>query len=190
MKKVLAALMVIALLAAFSLTAFAARSLTDDENRLVDALRGKELLGQKVTQADITAFENYLMGTEKALTAEEVDTIIAKIDEVIALIEGSGAKTADELTKEIKAEALGIVESALAIAGLSVSIESNANKSKVMITDKAGNLIIDREVIKKTGYELSASHVILISSIVLAAVSAMFVLARSRRIRTLFADIT
>ena len=183
MKKVFVAMMVIVLLVAFSVTAFAARSLTDDENRLVDSLRGKELLGQQVTQADITAFENYLMGTDAPLSVADVDSIIASIDEVIAIVESTGARTADGLTRAVKDQVLQIAESALSLAGLSISITSDAKSSSIVITDGAGNPVIDRNVIKKTGSVLSVSQIILIASIVIAAAVSVSVLARSRRYR-------
>ena len=186
MKKLFVALMVIVMLVAFSVTAFAARSLSADEVRLVDALRGKEILGEKVEQADITAFENYLMGLDEPLSAAAVDSIIGSIDEVIAIIEATGAKTVDGLSKAVKDQVLNIAKSALALAGLSISITSDAKTSKIVITDNAGNPVIDRVVIKNTGFA-NFSQIVLISSIVIAAAAATFVLARSRRNKTVFA---
>lgn len=155
MKKFVSLLIFAALLLSLSVTVFAARKITDEEKALLANMKGKEILGYKISGSEISSLENFLMGTDRPLTQADIDNIMANMDQIINIILQSGATDLKNLPKDVIDKIMKIANSAASTAGLSVSLSSSSDlASAVTITSRDGSrpVIAPKEkIIKATG---------------------------------------
>lgn len=184
MKKIVSILMTVALLFSLSVTVFSARKITDEEKAMLADMKGKEVLGRKISASDIAALENFLMGADRPLTQKDIDTILENIDQVINIILTSGATDLKNLPADVMNKIMKILDSTVSIADLAVSISPAANggSTSVTITDKAGApvIITKEKIIKATGspYEPEQNRYL---PIILMFITALFGLAFTAR---------
>ncbi|MCL2096491.1 MAG: hypothetical protein FWH10_06260 [Oscillospiraceae bacterium] len=118
---------------------FAARSLNGEEKRLIAEISSKELFGRAASAGDIVAFENYLMSTSEPLTAREVDSMLAEIDELVKIIADSGAKSLNDIPQSVINRAISITNSAASVAGLSVGATVNTAAVAAALSGSGSN---------------------------------------------------
>ena len=109
------------------------------ESELLDYL-SKEftVAGEKVSisEADKVKIERYLNDNE--VTAEQADSIIAKVDEVIAIMDEAGETDLTKLSQADKNKIISIANSAAEELGLTLSYDAS---SKTLSVYKNGKLV-------------------------------------------------
>ena len=125
-----------------------------------------------ISESDKVKIERYL--NENEVTAEQADSIIAKADEAVAVLQSAGETDITKLSREDKDKLIGIANSAASELGLSISYDAS---SKTLSVYKDGQLIESTSI--KSGSELvqtgSANYVlyaiIAVAVIAIAAVA-------------------
>ena len=90
----------------------------------------------RIRASDKRKIERYL--NENEVTAEQADSIIAKVDEAIAVLEAAGETDLTKLSQEDKSKLVDIANSAASVLGLSVSYDAS---TKTISIYKDGELI-------------------------------------------------
>ncbi len=146
------------------------------ESELLDYL-SKEftVAGEKVSisEADKVKIERYLNDNE--VTAEQADSIIAKVDEVIAIMDEAGETDLTKLSQADKNKIISIANSAAEELGLTLSYDAS---SKTLSVYKDGKLIesssiVSNDELVQTG---SANYVyVAILAVAVIAIAAVVV---------------
>ena len=146
------------------------------ESELLDYL-SKEftVAGEKVSisEADKVKIERYLNDNE--VTAEQADSIIAKVNEVIAIMDEAGETDLTKLSQEDKNKIISIANSAAEELGLTLSYDAS---SKTLSVYKDGKLIesssiVSNDELVQTG---SANYVyVAILAVAVIAIAAVVV---------------
>lgn len=125
---------IISILTAIIIMAYATVVNATTTNTLADELYAK---GQKygMTTADKVKIERYL--SENPVTDEQANSLVAKADEAIAIMEKAGTTNYDELATAQKDEIKSIATSAADI----IDVKLVFKKKTVEIYDNAGKLI-------------------------------------------------
>lgn len=131
--------------------------------------------GEKVSisEADKVKIERYLNDNE--VTAEQADSIIAKVDEVIAIMDEAGETDLTKLSQEDKNKIISIANSAAEELGLTLSYDAS---SKTLSVYKDGKLIesssiVSNDELVQTG---SANYVyVAILAVAVIAIAAVVV---------------
>lgn len=89
-----------------------------------------------ISASDKVKIERYL--NENEVTAEQADSIIAKVDEAIAIMEAAGESDITKLSQADKDKLMSIANSAASELGLSLSYDAS---SKTLSVYKDGKLI-------------------------------------------------
>lgn len=186
MKKFLAILFALALVAMLPLTAFAATGLNEHEKTVLSKLKETVDLGSKgeykIPQEYINAAETYFKG-DCDMTEQEAEAIIALIDAGAKIVEEESAKVSGgtfNLTKMPKAareEILALGQEACEEVDLDLVFDNN----KVVITDAKGVVFKNSAVIKTTGQAITvdATFVCVATVLCLAlATGVMFIVSK------------
>lgn len=146
------------------------------ESELLDYLSQEFTVGGEtisISASDKVKIERYL--NENEVTAEQADSIIAKVDEAIAVLEAAGETDLTKLSQEDKSKLVDIANSAASVLGLSVSYDAS---SKTISVYKDGVLIESTSI--ASGDELvqtgSTNYVyVAILAVVVIAIAAVVV---------------
>ena len=114
MKKIVSSIVMLAIV----LTMFLGTSVNAaTTNELVDKIYS---MGQPygLTSSDKVRLERFL--ADNPVTEAEADTLIAKAEEAVAVMENAGATSVSELTREQKNELQGIAKEAASIVGVNL----------------------------------------------------------------------
>lgn len=148
LKKLIVCAMATLMVAASTLTAFAAE-LTAEEKDIIAALQDAGVPAEYVTQA-----ENYLAKDDVVVTAEQATAIKSEI--AAAKATANGALTLDALTDAQKEAISANVSAAAAELGLKVSYDSAASTIKVVDTATGSEVInVSANPIKDTGADMT-----------------------------------
>lgn len=147
-KKFLAASLSAMLLLATPVTALAAGTTDENEEKIIAELQAANVPAEYVSQA-----KNYFMQDDVTITATQASTVIANIDDASAIAKEAGIKSVEDLKKADSAvvdQIMSKASSAAAAADLSVSFDTKAGTA--VVTDKNGKVVATADVkTKKTG---------------------------------------
>lgn len=166
MKKTLTIAILFVMLVALTLTGVkAATSAT-----LADDLYTK-LSPYGATSADKVKVERYL--ADNPVTDEEANTIIAKVNEAIAIIDAEGVKDYTKLSAEAKSKIKSLAQSAANTIGLTLTFKNGT----VEVYNKEGKLIETATLTNagKLAYTGNTNTVLVVSSIAVIALAATVV---------------
>ena len=99
------------------------------ESELLEYLSKDFTVGGKtisISAADKVKIERYL--NENEVTAEQADSIIAKVDEAVAVLEKAGETDLTKLSQADKDKLVNIANSAASVLGLSISYDASTNR--------------------------------------------------------------
>ena len=82
-----------------------------------------------LSEADKVKIERYL--NENEVTAEQADSVIAKVDEAIAVLEATGETDLTRLSQEDKSRLVSIANDAASVLGLSLSYDASTKTISV-----------------------------------------------------------
>ena len=186
MKKFLAILFALALVAMLPLTAFAATGLNEHEKAVLSKLKETVDLGSKgeykIPQEYINAAETYFKG-DCDMTEQEAEAIIALIDAGAKIVEEESAKVSGgtfnlaKMPKAAREEILALGQEACEEVDLDLVFDNN----KVVITDAKGVVFKNSAVIKTTGQAITvdATFVCVATVLCLAlATGVMFIVSK------------
>ena len=149
LKKLIVCAMATIMVAASSLTAFAAE-MTTEEKDIIAALKDAGVPAEYVTQA-----ENYLAKDDVTVTAAQATTIKTEIAEAKAT--ANGTLDINKLTAAQKEAIVADVQAAAAAVDLKVSYDSTA--STIKVADKTGATVVSvsDSAVKDTGADMSTT---------------------------------
>ncbi len=130
LKKLLVCAMATMMVAASTLTAFAAE-LTAEEKAVIQALTDAKVPAEYITQA-----ENYLAKDDVTVTADQATAIKKEIADAKATV---GTTDLAKLTADQKSAIVADIEAAAAAVNLKVEV--NSAKEEVKIVDAKGNAV-------------------------------------------------
>lgn len=182
MKKLVAVLFALALVAMLPLSALAATGINQYEQTVLDKLATCSITDDSgkvvsIPQEYINAARNYFLG-DFEMTEEQMNTVLAKISQSMAVVEEDAAKQSllsdgfkisslDEATRE---QVLNLGKEACEQIGLSMSY--NLQDKQMTITSSSTNstVFVSSSVIKTTGedFPVTAGTVLVSAAIVLA----------------------
>lgn len=166
MKKILTVAITFVMVAMVAISSYATTS-----SELADTLYNK---GSKygMTSADKVKIERYL--ADNPVTDEEANSIVAKADEAVKVMENAGATSYKDLTAEEKAELKTIANEAASVAGLTLKFGTSSveiyKDGKLIETVTSNN--------GKLAYTGSNSAIVVVSS--LAIIALVAVVAKKR----------
>ena len=190
MKKFLAILIVMALVAMLPLTAFAA-GLNEYEKEVLDVLKGSVQLDNgksyKIPAQYVTKAQNYFLSEDCDMTEAEADAIIGYINAGKAIVKEE-SKNVSGKTFELKDLPKGAREEILnlgkaACAEVDLNLQYNGQKDTVIIT-KAGSttpVFESDAVIKTTGQAVTVDATFVCMAVVIClalATGTMFIVSK------------
>ena len=188
MKKFIALLFALALVAMLPLTAFAATGINEYEQAVLDKLQTTVDLGAKgsykVPQSYINTAKNFFAG-DCDMTAIEAGAIIGYINEGIEIIKDESKKVSGstfdlkKLSESARAEILALGQDACS----EVDLRLTYNKGKVTITEANSNTPVfdNAAIIKSTGSAITVDATFVCVAVVLCmalSTGVMFVVSK------------
>ena len=181
MKKILALLTTLALVLVFASSVMAASDINEHEQKLIDKFtEGAVIDGETVTLSveEINLAKNFFMRDEIDLTEEDVDGLLAAIDEIIAIAQAANAKNFSDLSVDDKLAVVAIAEAAVAaIESVDLTFSYDFDTNIASILDGEGAVLAQSEVgdgstvIKATANDLTMTWVILAGLVLLVGSS-------------------
>lgn len=153
MKRIVALFLVIAMAATFAFSAFA--DTQSEKDRLIKAIKDFEVTLKNGSTfvfktTDINQAINFLSGYEGEVTANMVDTAIAKLNEAKAIVKNANVSDVKNLTEDQKQDIIEKANDAVEAFDLSVTVNNTSNK--VEFNDAEGNPVYETNTaLKKTG---------------------------------------
>jgi hypothetical protein len=188
MKKILALLTTMALALVFASSVSAATDINAHEQKLIDKFtEGAVIDGKTVALSteEINLAKNFFMRDEIDLTEEDVDGLLAAIDEIIAIAQAAKAVNFSDLSSDDKLAVVAIAEAAVAaIASVELTFSYDFDTNIASILGVGGVVLAQSEVgddstvIKATANDLTMTWVILAGLILL--VGASYVVANKK----------
>lgn len=190
MKKLIAILFALALVAMLPLSAMAATGVNDYEQAVLDKLKTAVDLGAKgdyvIPQSYINSAKNYFAG-DCDMTEAEAAEIIALINEGIEVIKKESSKVSGstfdlkKLPQEAREEILSIGQDACEVVDLELTYNSQAGD--VVITEAGSNTPVfeNSAVIKSTGSLVTVDATFICVAVVLClalSTGVMFVISK------------
>ena len=183
MKKLIAILFVLALVAMLPLSALAATGINQYEQAVLDKIASCQLVDETgkvidVPQEYINAARNYFLG-DFEMTEEQMNTVMAKINESVAVVqkdvagkEVQGNKVgASEMDSSTLDAVLNLGQQAATEVKLNMSFDSQSNQVVISSKENNNTVFTTSGVIKTTGKDFTVT-----SGTVIAAVAAVLVL--------------
>ena len=183
MKKLIAILFVLALVAMLPLSALAATGINQYEQAVLDKIASCQLVDETgkvidVPQEYINAARNYFLG-DFDMTEEQMNTVMAKINESVAVVqkdvadkEVQGNKVgASEMDSSTLDAALNLGQQAATEVKLNMSFDSQSNQVVISSKENNNTVFTTGGIIKTTGKDFTVT-----SGMVIAAVAAVLVL--------------
>lgn len=183
MKKLIAILFVLALVAMLPLSAMAATGINQYEQRVLDRISTCQLKDETgkiidVPQEYINAARNYFLG-DFEMTEEQMNTVMAKIDESVAVVqqdvsnkEVQGDKVgASEMDSSTLDAVLNLGQQAATEVKLNMSFDAQSNQVVISSKENSNTVFTTGGVIKTTGKDFYVT-----SGMAIAAVAVVLVL--------------
>lgn len=183
MKKLIAILFVLALVAMLPLSALAATGINQYEQAVLDKIASCQLVDETgkvidVPQEYINAARNYFLG-DFEMTEEQMNTVMAKINESVAVVqkdvagkEVQGDKVgASEMDSSTLDAVLNLGQQAATEVKLNMSFNSQSNQVVISSKENNNTVFTTGGIIKTTGKDFTVT-----SGMVIAAVAAVLVL--------------
>ena len=183
MKKLIAILFVLALVAMLPLSALAATGINQYEQAVLDKIASCQLVDETgkvidVPQEYINAARNYFLG-DFDMTEEQMNTVMAKINESVAVVqkdvagkEVQGDKVgASEMDSSTLDAVLNLGQQAATEVKLNMSFNSQSNQVVISSKENNNTVFTTGGIIKTTGKDFTVT-----SGMVIAAVAAVLVL--------------
>lgn len=183
MKKLIAILFVLALVAMLPLSAMAATGINQYEQAVLDKIASCQLVDETgkiidVPQEYINAARNYFLG-DFEMTEEQMNTVMAKINESVAVVQK------DVADKEVQGDKVGVSEmnsstldavlslgqQAATEVELNMSFDSQSSQVVISSKETSDTVFTTGGIIKTTGKDFTVT-----SGMVIAAVAAVLVL--------------
>lgn len=142
----------VALLLVMLIGVFAGTVNAATESELLEYLSQEFKVGGEtisISAEDKVKIERYL--NENEVTAEQADSIIAKVDQVIAILEEAGETDLTKLSREDKDRIMAIANEAASVLGLTLSYDAS---TKTISVYKDGKLIESTSIASETSGEL------------------------------------
>lgn len=163
MKKIVAIIAAVAIVAFSTVTAFAAGLNASEQSVLSNMRSPANMKGNSVyvPASYINQAESYFNTID--MTADQAGRINGLISQGRSFLEGTGKSSVSELTSAEKQTLLGYASAAAGV--LKMSAAAGSDKSKVKIITKSGSVVVDDSgnVIKATGTESQLLSIVLIS---------------------------
>ena len=188
MKKFLAILFALALIAMLPLTALAATGINEYEKSVLSKLEAGVKLSNgetyKIPQSYINTAKNYFAG-DCDMTEPEADAIIAAINEGIEIVKEESKKNPGatfnlkSLPAAAKEEILALGQEACAVVDLQLTY--NGKSDEVVIKTAAGTVFENSAVIKTTGQAVTVDAAFVCAIVVVCmtlSAGAMFVVSK------------
>lgn len=144
MKKVLSAILSLAMVAILAVPAFAASGINKAEKQIINKVVSGAHQYTILSQYEAT-LKNYLNKDGVSVTQAQADEICAYFDTIIGATEGyvpsSGTYDLNNLPKSVKQTMLDAAVAACAVIGL--TFYWDADTTKVVITDAEGNVLFE-----------------------------------------------
>lgn len=172
MKKVMQGLLV--MLATFTFAASV--SAKGNDTLLTYANQSHKIAGENVSlsNGDIAKIERFLNSNE--VTDEQASNIIAKCDQIIAVLDREGVSDVNKLSKDVKNEIFNLAKEAASIVGVTLSYDK-ANKE---IVAYKGNEKIDAISLNPYLKQTGTANVIAITTALVAILGAGTLVVRKR----------
>lgn len=183
MKKTLALMLaLIMVISVFSVSSvFAARSLNDYEKAIIAELKSGVVVDGKtisIPSEYINQAETYLQSRETPVTEAEQKEIMAQISVAKAAVKESGATSIKDLPASVKNTIVSAATKAAATIGL--KLEYSSSNSSIKIIDSTGKVVFEASnVVKATGFDVTASVVTV--SVLTVLMAAVVVFARKQK---------
>lgn len=140
-------------------------------------IAGKQV---KLSDADVLKVKRYL--SENPVTGSDADKIIAKANQIIAIMNEQGVSDPTQLSKEKKNEVLGIAQEAAAITGATLTYDST-NKSVAVYKNgkKVESIALENYKLVQTGSD-NIVYVVtgVIGTVAVIAIATTVILKRKR----------
>lgn len=172
-KKIIAVSVSAVMMFAMSVSAFAAGTVDENEQTILDALNANKVPAEYVTQA-----KNYFEKDDVSVTTDQAKEIVADINDAATIAKSNGIKSVEDLANASAATIDSIVAKAQAAAkvvGLTVSYDTKTGVATVK--DSAGNVVATSNIGTKTTGADSMSTVAVVSFLGLA-VAALAVITK------------
>ena len=183
MKKLIAILFVLALVAMLPLSALAATGINQYEQAVLDKIASCQLVDETgkvidVPQEYINAARNYFLG-DFEMTEEQMNTVMAKINESVAVVQKDVAEKevqgnkvgASEMDSSTLDAVLNLGQQAATEVKLNMSFDSQSNQVVISSKENNNTVFTTGGIIKTTGKDFTVT-----SGMVIAAVAAVLVL--------------
>jgi hypothetical protein len=183
MKKLIAILFVLALVAMLPLSALAATGINQYEQAVLDKIASCQLVDETgkvidVPQEYINAARNYFLG-DFEMTEEQMHTVMAKINESVAVVQKDVAEKevqgnkvgASEMDSSTLDAVLNLGQQAATEVKLNMSFDSQSNQVVISSKENNNTVFTTGGIIKTTGKDFTVT-----SGMVIAAVAAVLVL--------------
>lgn len=189
MKKILAVLIVLALVAMLPLTAFAA-GLNEYEKEVVAALKSSVKLSNgedyKIPSKYINKAQNFFLSEDCDMTEAEADAIIGYINAGKAIVKEKADPSAKsfelkDLPKSAREEILALGQAACAEVDLNLQYNSRNNAVVITKTGSSTPLFESDAIIKTTGQAVTVDTTFVCVAVVIClalATSAMFIVSK------------
>ena len=183
MKKLIAILFVLALVAMLPLSALAATGINQYEQAVLDKIASCQLVDETgkvidVPQEYINAARNYFLG-DFEMTEEQMNTVMEKINESVAVVQKDVAEKevqgnkvgASEMDSSTLDAVLNLGQQAATEVKLNMSFDSQSNQVVISSKENNNTVFTTGGIIKTTGKDFTVT-----SGMVIAAVAAVLVL--------------
>lgn len=186
MKKIFSAIVAVALAVVMCMSVSAAGGLNDNEKAVLDKLKNSKVIGANgwsfsIPTEYINSVENYFNNID--MTAEQKDTILAKIDEGMAIVkaqaDGQNFKgTIYDLKLMDTASKKKVLELGQeACAAVSATLTYDASANKVIIKDAQNEVIFtNTPVVKTTGQDFPITATVVCGSVAVVVICGAVVL--------------
>lgn len=177
-KKIIALSLTVAMMAAATVTTFAAGTIDDNEEAVIAELQARKIPAEYISQA-----QNYFEQDEVEITADQASTIIANIDDAAAIAKEAGITSAADLAKADTAVVDKIMTKVTASAStVGLTAAFDAKTGTATVKDSTGKVIATTNVgVKTTGTD-SMSTVVVISILGAAVVALVAAARKSSRV--------
>ncbi len=152
MKKLLVFVLVVAFALCGVFTASAATGISADEQRIIDALDDEIVfaLGKDKLPPDyLNRLEDFLIRYE--LTPEQVEEVLAKIEEVKAEAKDMEISKTDEINSSNAGNLVGAIEGAVQVVDKNASVNISSDRNLVIQFSDKSTVTFEKTTVKATG---------------------------------------
>ncbi len=150
--KKLFVMVLVIVLAVCSVVSVSAAGITADEQRIIDALDDEivfALGSDKLPPDYLNRLEDFLIKYD--LTAEQVEEVLAKIDEVKAEAKDMEISKTDQINQSNAGGLVGAVEGAVQVVDKNASVNINSDRNLVIQFSDKSTVTFEKTTVKATG---------------------------------------